>query len=178
MTTGQYVNDALRTESLSPEVQARFEDLNMINRLHSSLMISIRVSQEMDTVKKMLFYGKNYRQTNAKTDAKSIQDCLTEKNIRLLHSAIGLFTEAGELLQALSDHFFDGLELDSVNISEELGDCFWYLAIGSDALKTGFPAIMEQNIEKLRARYPEKFDSQKAINRDLAAERSILEGEK
>lgn len=34
------------------------------------------------------------------------------------------------------------------------------------------------NIEKLRARYPEKFTSEHAINRDLKTERNILETDK
>jgi hypothetical protein len=32
------------------------------------------------------------------------------------------------------------------------------------------------NIDKLRARYGDKFSSEKAINRDLETERNILEG--
>lgn len=35
---------------------------------------------------------------------------------------------------------------------------------------------MELNIAKLRARFPDKFDTDKAINRDLDVERKILEG--
>lgn len=34
------------------------------------------------------------------------------------------------------------------------------------------------NIEKLRARYPEKFSTEKAVNRDLETERNILETDK
>jgi hypothetical protein len=36
--------------------------------------------------------------------------------------------------------------------------------------------VWEKNIEKLRARYGEKFSSERAINRDLETERTILEG--
>ena len=36
--------------------------------------------------------------------------------------------------------------------------------------------ILEKNIAKLKARYGEKFSSDKAINRDLETERKILEG--
>jgi hypothetical protein len=35
--------------------------------------------------------------------------------------------------------------------------------------------VMDINIKKLEARYPEKFTEDKAINRDLEAERKILE---
>jgi len=37
---------------------------------------------------------------------------------------------------------------------------------------------MERNINKLKARYPDKFSQEKALNRNLDIERDILEGEK
>jgi hypothetical protein len=37
---------------------------------------------------------------------------------------------------------------------------------------------MQKNIDKLKARYPEKFTTEKALNRDLKTEREILEGKK
>ena len=37
---------------------------------------------------------------------------------------------------------------------------------------------LEKNIAKLKKRYPEKFDENLAVNRDLETERKILEGGK
>jgi hypothetical protein len=34
---------------------------------------------------------------------------------------------------------------------------------------------LENNIAKLKIRFPDKFDAEKAINRDLASERAELE---
>ncbi|MCB0357936.1 MAG: nucleoside triphosphate pyrophosphohydrolase family protein, partial [Bdellovibrionales bacterium] len=96
-------------------------------------------------------------------------------NIRLLHGAIGLATEAGEFLDALKKHIYYGRELDRVNLAEELGDIFWYCAIIADELNVPFAKIMETNIEKLKARYGEKFTEEKAENRNLTVEREILE---
>lgn len=39
-----------------------------------------------------------------------------------------------------------------------------------------FERSLQINIEKLYARYPDKFDSEKALNRDLDKEQQILEG--
>ena len=97
------------------------------------------------------------------------------KMIRLLHSAMGVSTEAGELLDALKKHIYYGKKLDETNLQEELGDLFWYLAIMADELDVDFESLMHKNIEKLRARYGEKFTSQKAIHRDLELERQTLE---
>lgn len=98
------------------------------------------------------------------------------KNIRILHAAIGLATEAGEVQDALKKHVFYGKPLDTVNIAEELGDIFWYMAIMADALDVSFADIMDKNIAKLKARYGDKFTEGAALNRDIPAERAILEG--
>jgi NTP pyrophosphatase (non-canonical NTP hydrolase) len=95
---------------------------------------------------------------------------------RVLHAAMGLCTESGELLDALKKNMFYGKELDIVNLQEEVGDLFWYIAMLCDALGVTFEEVWEQNIAKLRARYPEKFTEHHAENRDLQKERDVLEG--
>ena len=98
-----------------------------------------------------------------------------EGTLRLLHGAIGLTTEAGEFIDALKKHIFYGKELDRVNLAEEMGDMFWYLAIVADELGIDFESVMATNIKKLKARYGEKFSEDRAENRDLDTERKILE---
>ncbi len=110
------------------------------------------------------------------TDFSAMNDRLTvDGTKRLLHAGIGLSTEAGEFLDALKKHIFYGKELDRVNLKEEMGDLFWYLAIACDELGVEFEPLMETNIAKLKARYGEKFTEHKAENRDLETERTILE---
>ena len=41
---------------------------------------------------------------------------------------------------------------------------------------TNIGDILDKNIAKLKARYGDKFSSDRAINRDLETERTILEG--
>lgn len=94
---------------------------------------------------------------------------------RLLHAGIGLSTEAGEFLDALKKHIFYGKELDKVNLAEEMGDLFWYMAIVADELGFEFEEVMEKNIAKLKARYGEKFTEEAADKRDLNREREILD---
>lgn len=108
-------------------------------------------------------------------DFDSIRSHLTDRNIRLLHAAIGVTTEAGELLDSLKKAMFYGRELDVVNFKEELGDILWYIAIAYDELGGSFEEGMEVNIAKLTARYGEKFSAARALKRDLEAERKILE---
>ena len=89
------------------------------------------------------------------------------KNQRLLHGAIGASTEAAEILDQLKKHVYYGKELDKVNLFEEVGDLFWYLALLADELGFSFDDVMEKNLEKLNARYRDEFDPEKALNRDL-----------
>lgn len=98
------------------------------------------------------------------------------ENIRFLHAAIGLATEAGEIQDQLKKAVFYGKPLDKVNLAEELGDLFWYMAIMADQLGTSFDEIQEKNIAKLKARYGAKFTEAAALTRDLETERKILEG--
>lgn len=46
----------------------------------------------------------------------------------LVHMALGLAGEMGELIDALKRHHIYGKELDQVNIVEEVGDLAWYMA--------------------------------------------------
>jgi NTP pyrophosphatase (non-canonical NTP hydrolase) len=102
---------------------------------------------------------------------------------RLLHAAMGMETEVGEFTDQLKKHIFYGKPLDFVNLLEEIGDKFWYVALALDFIEdvnsgSTFESVQERNIAKLRKRYPDKFTEYDALNRDLEAERKELEGEK
>lgn len=93
----------------------------------------------------------------------------------LIHASMGLSTEAAEFTDALKKHIFYGKELDEVNLKEEIGDILWYAAIALEALDSNFEEVMQTNIDKLSARYPDKFTEELAENRNLGLERAILE---
>lgn len=96
---------------------------------------------------------------------------------RVLHAAMGLVTESAELMDALKKSTYYGKDLDIVNVKEEAGDILWYLAILFDAVGTDFETEMCRVINKLQARFPDKFTEDKAFNRDLKTERNILESD-
>lgn len=95
---------------------------------------------------------------------------------RLIHAVLGLSSEVGELADALKKHIIYGKALDEINILEENGDLDWYQAVMLHAIKRSTSEAYDRNIAKLRARYGATFDAQKALNRDLVAERKALEG--
>lgn len=84
---------------------------------------------------------------------------------RLINGLMGLNGEAGEAIDILKKHLFQGHELDREHLAKELGDVAWYLAVTADALGYTLEEILEMNVEKLRARYPDGFDPRKSVNR-------------
>lgn len=100
----------------------------------------------------------------------------TARMARLLHYAMGVCTEAGELLDAVKKAAIYGRPLDKTNIVEELGDGDWYRARLLDLLGVDPAEVRRVNIEKLRKRYPDGFTEEAAVERDLAGEREVLEG--
>lgn len=180
MINNEFIFGAVCTEApLTQEMKARLLNARTLDVLFSSIVQNIRASQDIDRLKKHIFYGKKpiWDLQEKGSAAPSISARVTDpRTVRLLHAAIGLCTEAGEILEALSKHIYDDEELDIVNIIEEQGDIFWYLALMADASGASFESIMERNNAKLKARYPEKFTEAAAMTRDLGKERAALVG--
>jgi hypothetical protein len=100
-------------------------------------------------------------------------------DIRLLHAALGQFTESSEFIDALIPTLF-GQPVDKVNLLEEQGDSSWYGEIALDALGYSREQCNFTNIKKLKdkkaGRYQKgAFDPNAAIDRDTTAERALLE---
>lgn len=56
----------------------------------------------------------------------------------LHHSACGVITEPGEIIDQYKRHWFYKLELNVKNIKEEIGDTLWYIATVYHALNLPF----------------------------------------
>ena len=100
----------------------------------------------------------------------------TYSQTRLIHAQMGMQTETAEFTDALKKSLFYGKYLDIVNLKEELGDLMWYMAIAMDELGTDFEIEAARVINKLKVRYPDKFNKIGSEFRDLIAERKVLEG--
>lgn len=94
---------------------------------------------------------------------------------RLLHALLGMCTETGEIHDMVKKHMMYGKDFDPVNVIEECGDTLWYIALALNAVGYSMEDCMRRNIEKLRVRFPDRFTSEAALNRDLDAERKTLE---
>ena len=83
----------------------------------------------------------------------------------LINSVMGLCGESGEAIDIVKKWLAQGHELDREKLAKELGDIAWYLAETAWALDIPLERILQANIEKLKKRYPEGFDSSRSINR-------------
>lgn len=182
--------------------------------------------------------------TDFRENAKRTLVSLPSKELDIQHMVVGMATEIGELFDAHKKNFAYGKELDLVNIKEEIGDFFWYVANLDNILNNEMQnsifnieehpptknvlynlsiaqiyvsesiaivtkevknenyelhiasivresvgcvlsyvshfsfdlfEIFDLNVNKLKARYPDKFTQKNALERNLQKEREILE---
>ena len=76
----------------------------------------------------------------------------------LFNACLGLAGETGELLDMVKKYVFHEKPLDEDHLKKELGDQMWYTALFCHAMNWNLDEIMQMNIEKLEARYPDGFD--------------------
>lgn len=103
--------------------------------------------------------------------------CANLKNNQLdnIHMLFGMTTEIGELVDVFKKELAYEKEIDWVNVQEEIGDIMFYIASFCRMNHLDLETIIDKNVRKLSSRYSNKFDSDRAINRDLNKERNILE---
>lgn len=84
---------------------------------------------------------------------EKIAEELTANDAHLIHMAIGISGEAGELLDAIKKRAIYRKELDRQNAIEELGDIEFYLEGIRQGLGLTREECVEANIAKLSKRY-------------------------
>lgn len=83
----------------------------------------------------------------------------------LLMGCLGLSGESGELLDMIKKWIFHGKPLDEVHAKKELGDVLWYAAEIANSFGWSLDEIMQMNVDKLKARYPEGFSEERSNHR-------------
>lgn len=85
----------------------------------------------------------------------------------LINGCLGLAGETGEALDIVKKWVFHRSELDIEHFKKELGDVMWYMATICTAMGFELEEILEMNIEKLKKRYPDGFNVERANNREV-----------
>ena len=83
---------------------------------------------------------------------------------KLYHAVFGLCSEAGEVAGILQKKY-QGHPVKKEHIMKELGDFLWMIAEACDVLNLDMGYVAEQNIVKLRMRYPDGFDAAHSLHR-------------
>lgn len=102
-------------------------------------------------------------------------DILNIQDERMLHGAIGLSTEAGEVLDILKKSVYYGRGIDRTKVIDELGDCLFYIQMMLNQVGVDMFEVLRVNVAKLDERYQGKFNALKANNRDVEAEKRAQE---
>lgn len=84
---------------------------------------------------------------------------------QILNASLGLSGEVGEFNDMLKKWIFHEKPLDEEHLKKELGDICWYIAMMADSFGWNLDDILQMNVDKLKARYPEGFDTVRANNR-------------
>lgn len=83
----------------------------------------------------------------------------TAGEANIMNGVLGLCGESGECADMIKKWKFQGHALDKEHLAKELGDVAWYLAVSAHAIGYELETIMQMNVDKLRSRYPDGFDS-------------------
>ena len=119
--------------------------------------------------------GSEYQKLAMRTNDKKSNDRLFEMSASIhqeckdfggiLNTCLGLSGEVGEFNDMIKKWIFHEKQLDIDHAKKEAGDICWYLAMLCESFGWSLDGIMQMNVDKLKARYPEGFDIERANHR-------------
>lgn len=104
--------------------------------------------------------GNEYQELAKRTINENLYNSQVE-----MHALHGMASEVGEL-HAIYQKLYQGHAFDKEHVMRELGDLMWFIAEYCTVMGFELDKIMELNIEKLKLRYPEGFDSEHSLHRE------------
>lgn len=116
--------------------------------------------------------GNEYQSLAMRTNDKGSSDRLVSAMDKvsfdvggILNACLGLSGEVGELNDMIKKGIFHEKGIDEMHLKKELGDVMWYVALFCDSMNWDLDEILQMNVDKLKARYPDGFDTVRANNR-------------
>lgn len=98
-----------------------------------------------------------------KLASRTINNDLT-KSGQEKHALHGLVGEIGEL-HSLYQKVYQGHAFDEHHAMSEVSDMLWFIAEYCTAMDWNLDDVMQYNIDKLIARYPDGFEADKSLHR-------------
>ena len=81
------------------------------------------------------------------------------------HALHGMVSEIGELHGIYQKKYQGHEELTDEHRKKEVGDLLWFIAEYCTAWGWYLDDIMQMNIDKLKARYPDGFEAERSLHR-------------
>ena len=108
--------------------------------------------------------GNEYQRLAMRTnDGKALYRLISKiETAEIINAALGLSGEVGEFNDLLKKWIFHEKEFDADHAKKELGDIMWYVAMMCHSFGWELDEILQMNIDKLLARYPNGFDVESA----------------
>ena len=98
--------------------------------------------------------------TKPATDIK-----LSHLDTHLMHAALGIAGEGGEVVDLIKKSVINGKPLDITEMTKELGDLEFYIGLLRSVLQIDRDVVLQMNIEKLRQRYLDGYSDQASADR-------------
>lgn len=83
----------------------------------------------------------------------------------VVNGCFGLSGEVGEFNDMVKKWIFHEKDLDIDHAQKEVGDILWYIAMICESFGWNMDEIMQKNVDKLKARYPDGFDVARSAHR-------------
>jgi len=199
MNPNEYVKNVLVTEArdMAP-LQERFAQIRNIRLLHGAIGLSSELAEAQELVEKPTIDAVNLKEEMGdlfwymgiivdelklnpeevfmfNDTGATVTFTVHEQRANLQAQINGMVKSVGVLVDLLKKSVMYGKELNEAGVKEKLQALDYYINQALRLFGQTSAGSRERNIEKLRARYGEKFTEAAALERNLAAEREILE---
>jgi NTP pyrophosphatase (non-canonical NTP hydrolase) len=106
-----------------------------------------------------------YQESSARTLIPEPDHAISGHDMMLVWCATGLIGEAGEVADYIKKGVFHQHDISPEKLKDELGDVMWYIASLCTLAGIDLGDVMEENVKKLEARYPNGYNSFDSIHR-------------
>lgn len=91
---------------------------------------------------------------------------ISDEQTMIAWNAIGLAGEAGEVADLVKKQIFHQQGIDRLKMKKELGDVLWYVAALCTEFDLSMEEVMQHNIDKLKARFPDGYTPDRTTFRE------------
>lgn len=95
---------------------------------------------------------------------------ITQEQVMISWWAVGLTGEAGEVADLIKKGIYHQQGIDPLKMKKELGDVLWYLSALCTQFGFTLEEVMQHNVDKLKARFPEGYTPDRTTFREGDAE--------